>query len=72
MKYAKQQRTHLGNISVCHFAILFLKLVVPKRIPNINVGLYNLSPIVASPWNMNDPVHKKLMEVFQANFLGAI
>ena len=51
---------HFINMYVCHSATLFLRLVVPKRIPNINVGLYNLSPIVASPRNMNDLVHKKV------------
>jgi hypothetical protein len=44
MGYAKQQGTNFGNITVSRSDTLFLRLVVPKRIPNINVGLYNLSP----------------------------
>jgi hypothetical protein len=50
-----------------------LRLVAFKRALNIITGLYHFFPIFVFPQrNKNGRAYKKLMEVFQANFLGAI
>lgn len=52
-------------------SLVLLRLVLFIRIPNINV--YHFSPVAVFPqYNKNGLAHIKLMEVFQANFLGAI